>query len=106
MCPTTAPTPTRSRPVSGREAEGRRRPPPAGARGGACTTCGTRHHGQVRSTLCGRPVTGDRALIMAIVNRTPDSFYDAGAAFGDEDAKSAAHQAVAEGADVIDVGGV
>ncbi|HXB86779.1 MAG TPA: hypothetical protein VNW74_12015, partial [Mycobacterium sp.] len=35
-----------------------------------------RHHGRVQSTLCGRPVAGDRPLIMAIVNRTPDSFYD------------------------------
>ncbi|MEO8814888.1 MAG: dihydropteroate synthase [Mycobacterium sp.] len=43
---------------------------------------------------------------MAIVNRTPDSFYDAGATFGDEAAKSAVHRAVADGADVIDVGGV
>jgi dihydropteroate synthase len=51
-------------------------------------------------------VAGDRALIMAIINRTPDSFYDRGATFGDEAAKSAVHQAIAEGADVIDVGGV
>jgi dihydropteroate synthase len=43
---------------------------------------------------------------MAIVNRTPDSFYDRGATFGDEAAQEAAHRAVAEGADVIDVGGV
>lgn len=62
--------------------------------------------GRVQSTLCGRPVAGDRPLIMAIVNRTPDSFYDRGATFSDSAAKSAAHQAIAEGADVIDVGGV
>ncbi|CAJ1495247.1 dihydropteroate synthase [[Mycobacterium] kokjensenii] len=43
---------------------------------------------------------------MAIVNRTPDSFYDAGATFTDEAAKSAVHAAIADGADVIDVGGV
>ncbi|MGO8851982.1 dihydropteroate synthase, partial [Mycobacterium sp.] len=43
---------------------------------------------------------------MAIINRTPDSFYDKGATFGDEAARAAVHQAVAEGADVIDVGGV
>ncbi|ART73512.1 dihydropteroate synthase [Mycobacterium dioxanotrophicus] len=43
---------------------------------------------------------------MAIVNRTPDSFYDRGATFTDEAAKSAAHRMIAEGADVIDVGGV
>ncbi|EID10956.1 dihydropteroate synthase [Mycobacterium xenopi RIVM700367] len=56
--------------------------------------------------LCGRPVAADRPLIMAIVNRTPDSFYDRGATFGDDAAKAAAHQAIADGADVIDVGGV
>lgn len=51
-------------------------------------------------------MAGDRALIMAIVNRTPDSFYDRGATFTDEAAKDAAHRVVAEGADVVDVGGV
>jgi dihydropteroate synthase len=51
-------------------------------------------------------VAGDRALIMAIVNRTPDSFYDRGAAFNDHAAQSAVDQAIADGADVIDVGGV
>jgi dihydropteroate synthase len=60
----------------------------------------------MQSTFCGRPVAGDRALIMAIVNRTPDSFYDRGATFTDDAAKAAVHSAIAEGADVIDVGGV
>ncbi|MCV7347489.1 dihydropteroate synthase [Mycolicibacterium rhodesiae] len=60
----------------------------------------------MKSTFCGRPVAGDRALIMAIVNRTPDSFYDQGATFSDDAAKDAAHRVVAEGADVVDVGGV
>lgn len=60
----------------------------------------------MQSTFCGRPVAGDRALIMAIVNRTPDSFYDRGATFTDEAAKSAAHRVIEEGADVVDVGGV
>jgi dihydropteroate synthase len=60
----------------------------------------------VLSTFCGRPVAGDRALIMAIVNRTPDSFYDRGATFTDEAAKAAAHRVIEEGADVVDVGGV
>ncbi|MEE6175772.1 dihydropteroate synthase [Mycobacterium sp. 050134] len=66
----------------------------------------TGHHGCVQPTLCGRPVAADRALIMAIVNRTPDSFYDKGATFSDEAARDAAHRAIAEGADVVDVGGV
>ena len=58
------------------------------------------------STFLGKPVAGDRALIMAIVNRTPDSFYDRGATFSDEAAKAAAHRVVEEGADVVDIGGV
>jgi len=60
----------------------------------------------VQSTFLGKPVAGDRALIMAIVNRTPDSFYDRGATFTDEAAKAAVHRVVEEGADVIDIGGV
>ncbi|WP_165587815.1 dihydropteroate synthase [Mycobacteroides abscessus] len=60
----------------------------------------------MRETFCGRPVRTDRALIMAIVNRTPDSFYDRGATFTDEAAQAAVHQAVADGADVVDIGGV
>ncbi|XEE28337.1 dihydropteroate synthase [Mycolicibacterium sp. jd] len=43
---------------------------------------------------------------MAIVNRTPDSFYDRGATFTDDAAKEAAHRVVEDGADIIDVGGV
>ncbi|WP_166909920.1 dihydropteroate synthase [Mycobacterium sp. DL440] len=43
---------------------------------------------------------------MAIVNRTPDSFYDRGATFTDDAAKEAARGAIEAGADVIDVGGV
>ncbi|GHE64031.1 dihydropteroate synthase [Streptomyces longispororuber] len=45
-------------------------------------------------------------VIMAIVNRTPDSFYDQGATFRDEPALARVEQAVAEGAAVIDIGGV
>ena len=57
-------------------------------------------------TLCGRPVAVDRALVMAIVNRTPDSFYDRGATFTDSAAMSAVDRAVDEGADLVDIGGV
>ncbi len=60
----------------------------------------------MQSTFLGRPVAGDRALIMAIVNRTPDSFYDRGATFTDDAAKEAAHRVVDDGADIVDVGGV
>jgi len=48
----------------------------------------------------------DRALVMAIVNRTPDSFYDRGAAFTDTAAMSRVDAAVVEGADIVDIGGV
>ncbi|GAC66424.1 dihydropteroate synthase [Gordonia soli] len=58
------------------------------------------------ATLCGRPVATDRALVMAIVNRTPDSFYDRGADFTDTRAQARVDRAVAEGADIVDVGGV
>jgi dihydropteroate synthase len=60
----------------------------------------------MQATYLGRPVAGDRAMIMAIVNRTPDSFYDRGANFTDEAAMAAVHRVVSEGADVVDVGGV
>ena len=63
------------------------------------------HHRRVHATLCGRPITGDRPLIMAIVNRTPDSFYDRGATFTDEAAKAAAHRVIEDGADVVILGG-
>ncbi len=56
--------------------------------------------------FCGRAVNADRALVMAILNRTPDSFYDRGATFADDAALAAAEQAVSEGADILDVGGV
>ncbi|GAB3999258.1 hypothetical protein GCM10029992_27520 [Glycomyces albus] len=48
---------------------------------------------------------GDYA-VMAILNRTPDSFYDAGATFEFDAAMAAAAAAVANGADILDIGGV
>ncbi len=45
-------------------------------------------------------------VIMAIVNRTPDSFYDQGATFADEAALARVERAVSEGAAIIDIGGV
>jgi len=53
-----------------------------------------------------RAVPGERALVMAIVNRTKDSFYDHGATFADEPALRRVAEAVADGADIIDIGGV
>lgn len=43
---------------------------------------------------------------MAIVNRTPDSFYDGGANVRLDAALAACGQAVADGADIVDIGGV
>jgi dihydropteroate synthase len=48
----------------------------------------------------------DEPVIMAIVNRTPDSFYDRGATFADDAAMARVEAAVAEGAAIIDIGGV
>lgn len=47
-----------------------------------------------------------RVAVMAIVNRTPDSFHDRGATFALDAARDAALAAVADGADWVDVGGV
>ncbi|GIL31137.1 dihydropteroate synthase [Actinocatenispora comari] len=44
--------------------------------------------------------------VMAIINRTPDSFFDQGATFGTEAALAAVDRAVQEGADIVDIGGV
>lgn len=46
-----------------------------------------------------------QVAVMAIVNRTPDSFYDRGATFALDRAVEAAHAAVADGADWVDIGG-
>lgn len=54
----------------------------------------------------GRQVERDRALVMAIINRTTDSFYDQGATFAEKATRDAISRAVADGADVIDIGGI
>ncbi|GII85026.1 dihydropteroate synthase [Sphaerisporangium siamense] len=48
---------------------------------------------------------GDFA-VMAVVNRTPDSFYDQGRTYGFEAALAAVDSAVRAGADIVDIGGV
>ena len=47
-----------------------------------------------------------RALVMGILNRTPDSFYDRGATYELDALLGRAERVVAEGADLLDVGGV
>jgi len=48
---------------------------------------------------------GERTLVMGILNVTPDSFSDGGQFFSLDKALEHAHQIIAEGADIIDVGG-
>jgi len=48
----------------------------------------------------------DRRLMMAIVNRTPDSFYDKGATWSEDKALERVAQVVDEGAEIIDIGGI
>ncbi len=47
-----------------------------------------------------------RALVMAICNRTPDSFFDQGSYFSFDGFLARVDAAVSEGADLLDVGGV
>ncbi|HZU73972.1 MAG TPA: dihydropteroate synthase [Acidimicrobiales bacterium] len=48
----------------------------------------------------------ERALVMGILNRTPDSFYDRGAYFAMDAFVDRAAGLVDDGADILDVGGV
>lgn len=47
-----------------------------------------------------------RLLVMAVINRTPDSFYDKGRHYSLSNALSAVDLAVVDGADIVDIGGV
>ena len=56
--------------------------------------------------IAGRDVDFRRTIaVMAVVNRTPDSFYDRGATFGLDAAVAAGRRAVEQGAAWIDIGG-
>jgi dihydropteroate synthase len=48
----------------------------------------------------------DVALMMAIVNRTPDSFYDRGATWAEDKAFDRVAQVVDQGAEIVDIGGI
>jgi dihydropteroate synthase len=48
----------------------------------------------------------NRTLVMGVLNRTPDSFYDRGATFTLDALVERGRHLVAEGADILDVGGV
>jgi dihydropteroate synthase len=56
--------------------------------------------------LGGHGFAPGRLLVMAIVNRTPDSFYPGARQFDPGRAADAVARAVADGADIVDVGGV
>ncbi len=48
----------------------------------------------------------DATLMMAIVNRTPDSFYDKGRTWAEGRALDRVAQVVDEGAEIVDIGGI
>ncbi|WP_035939053.1 dihydropteroate synthase [Knoellia aerolata] len=45
-------------------------------------------------------------LVMAIVNRTPDSFYDKGSTWSEDAAFDRVREVVEQGADIVDIGGI
>jgi dihydropteroate synthase len=61
-----------------------------------------RYRWQLRSR---RLELGERTLIMGVVNVTPDSFYDGGSFLEPTRAAEHALQLLAEGADILDIGG-
>jgi dihydropteroate synthase len=48
----------------------------------------------------------EHLLVMAVINRTPDSFYDKGRHYSFADALRAVDAMISDGADIVDVGGV
>ena len=52
-----------------------------------------------------RTMPGNRAVVMGVVNVTPDSFSDGGQAMDFTDAIALGRRLAAEGADIVDVGG-
>ncbi|HJQ02133.1 MAG TPA: dihydropteroate synthase [Jatrophihabitans sp.] len=56
--------------------------------------------------LAGHSYPDDALLIMAIVNRTPDSFYDRGATYAFDKAFDRVIEVVEAGAEIVDIGGV
>ncbi|MEV6861967.1 dihydropteroate synthase [Streptosporangium subroseum] len=56
--------------------------------------------------LRGREFRPGEFAIMAVVNRTPDSFFDRGRTYGFAAALDAVDGAVDDGADIVDIGGV
>lgn len=53
----------------------------------------------------GRSLSLDRCVVMGVLNVTPDSFSDGGLYFDPQSAVAHAEEMVAQGADIVDVGG-
>jgi dihydropteroate synthase len=51
-------------------------------------------------------VADDATIMMAIVNRTPDSFYDRGATWAEDAALARVALVVEQGAEMVDIGGI
>jgi dihydropteroate synthase len=62
--------------------------------------------GQRPLVLGGRTFPPDELVVMGVVNRTPDSFYDRGATYAAGAAVAAAERALDAGAGIVDIGGV
>ena len=63
-----------------------------------------RVQGVLRLGRCSFPPS--QPLVMGIVNRTPDSFFRPGLTWDEPAAMERVHQVIAEGADIVDVGGI
>ncbi|MCW3095218.1 MAG: Dihydropteroate synthase [Chthonomonadaceae bacterium] len=69
------------------------------------TTNSARPAARRLQTLLEAARTGRRTLIMGVLNVTPDSFSDGGRFFVPDEALAHAERMVAEGADILDIGG-
>jgi dihydropteroate synthase len=70
-----------------------------------CWPLATGHWPLASWSAGGRPVLGRRPAVMGIVNVTPDSFSDGGRSLALDAAVARAEHLVAEGADILDIGG-
>jgi len=66
--------------------------------------CSARYGGMIETAHGGIDLRG-RPLVMGVLNVTPDSFSDGGDFFSPASAQRQAEQLVADGADIIDIGG-
>jgi dihydropteroate synthase len=56
--------------------------------------------------LGSRRFADDELVVMAIVNRTPDSFYDRGSTYAENAAAERVAEVISDGAAIVDIGGV